>query len=160
MNMTLYEKLDSTTAAVICRGTLSEILEDGTIMVTPDTSADDSVPCDLLQSGATVAIDLRPGAQVLYVPVSDTCDRGCVLGIIGSYAPPTEAPTQDGNNESTALTIHRKEIEIIADSKLVLRCGEGAMTISADGTVIIKGARVLSRAKGTNKIKGAAVQIN
>jgi len=158
--MTLYEKLDSTTAASICRGVLSEILEDGTLMVSPETTAADPVPCDLLLSGATAALDLRPGAQVLYAPVSDTCERGCVLGVIGSYAPPRDISTQVGNNESTTLTIRRKEIEIIADSKLVLRCGEGALTITEDGTVIIKGARMLSRAKGTNKIKGAAVQIN
>ncbi len=51
---------------------------------------------------------------------------------------------------------------IIFDAKkeIVLRCGEGSVTIKTDGRIIIKGTNLLSRSKGLNRIRGAAVNIN
>jgi hypothetical protein len=51
---------------------------------------------------------------------------------------------------------------IIFDAKkeVVLRCGQGSVTIRADGKIVIKGTDLLSRSKGINKIKGATVRIN
>jgi hypothetical protein len=46
------------------------------------------------------------------------------------------------------------------DEEVVVRCGQGSLTIRADGTVIIRGCKLLSRSSGVNRIKGAAVLIN
>lgn len=47
-----------------------------------------------------------------------------------------------------------------ARKEIVLQCGKGSITLRADGKVVIKGTDLVSRSKGMNKIKGAAVRIN
>ena len=47
-----------------------------------------------------------------------------------------------------------------ADEEIVLRCGLGSLTIRANGHIVVKGTKVVSRASEVNKIRGASVQIN
>lgn len=49
---------------------------------------------------------------------------------------------------------------VVADREIELRCGEASITLTRAGKVLIKGEYVLTRAKGVNRIKGAAVSIN
>lgn len=58
------------------------------------------------------------------------------------------------------ITIDGERIIFDARKEIVLRCGEGSVKIRKDGKIIIKGTNLVSRAKATNKIKGAAVNIN
>jgi uncharacterized protein (DUF2345 family) len=53
-----------------------------------------------------------------------------------------------------------QRVVLSAEREIVLRCGEASITLTRAGKVIIKGAYILSRASGYNKIKGAAVDIN
>jgi hypothetical protein len=47
-----------------------------------------------------------------------------------------------------------------AQNEIVLRCGKSSLTLRKDGKVVVRGTEIVSRASRTNKIKGAAVQIN
>jgi len=58
-------------------------------------------------------------------------------------------PQIDG--EQLILTAHRE---------IVLQCGSASITLTRAGKVIIRGAYVVSRSSGANRIKGACVQIN
>lgn len=67
----------------------------------------------------------------------------------------------------TAPSLERPEIEIdgerivlTAERELVLRCGAASITLRRDGRVSIRGARLLSRSSGPNRIKGGSVQLN
>jgi hypothetical protein len=53
-----------------------------------------------------------------------------------------------------------ERIVLSGEKEIVLRCGKASIAMSADGTVVIKGARLLSAATGTHRIKGGSVQIN
>ena len=44
--------------------------------------------------------------------------------------------------------------------QIVLRCGEASITLTRAGKVLIRGAYVLSRSSGTNRIQGGSVEIN
>jgi hypothetical protein len=44
--------------------------------------------------------------------------------------------------------------------EVVLRCGECAIALRADGKIVLKGREIISRAFEANKIKGACVNIN
>lgn len=50
--------------------------------------------------------------------------------------------------------------EITAEREIVLRCGEASITLTRAGKVLIRGAYVLTRSSGTNRIQGGSVQIN
>jgi hypothetical protein len=47
-----------------------------------------------------------------------------------------------------------------AEDEIVLRCGEASITLRRNGRVVIRGAQVETRARGTNRIKGGSVKIN
>ena len=60
------------------------------------------------------------------------------------------------------VTVHseNERLVISAEREITLRCGEASLTLTRAGKVIIKGAYIVSRATGYNKIKGAIVDIN
>jgi len=58
------------------------------------------------------------------------------------------------------IVVDGKRIVFDAKKEIVLRCGKGSVTIQANGKIVIKGTDLISRSKGMNKIKGAAVRIN
>jgi hypothetical protein len=47
-----------------------------------------------------------------------------------------------------------------AREEILLRCGKSSILLRKDGKIIVKGTEIVSRASGTNKIRGAAVKIN
>lgn len=53
-----------------------------------------------------------------------------------------------------------ERVEIKADKEIVLRCGKASITLTRAGKVLIRGAFLLSRSWGVNRIKGGSVQIN
>lgn len=140
------------------RGVLREILEDGTLVVASGRFDPELIYCDFLITSQGERPTLEPGSLVLYIPPGDESSRGCVLGVIGKFM---SVDAQGEKKEETdVISIRKKNIEIVADSQLTIKCGQGALTITEDGTIVIRGARILSRSRGVNKIKGASVQIN
>lgn len=59
-----------------------------------------------------------------------------------------------------SLTLKAEELNFEGREQVVLRCGEASITLKADGQVLVKGSRLLSRASESNKIRGATVLIN
>ena len=53
-----------------------------------------------------------------------------------------------------------QKVVLSAEREIVLKCGEASITLTRAGKVVIKGTYVLSRSSGSNKIRGAAVEIN
>ena len=49
---------------------------------------------------------------------------------------------------------------LTAEREIVLKCGKASITLTRAGKVIIRGAYVLSRSSGVNRIVGGSVQIN
>ncbi|MDQ2695985.1 MAG: DUF6484 domain-containing protein [Pseudomonadota bacterium] len=49
---------------------------------------------------------------------------------------------------------------LTAEREIVLRCGKASITLTRDGKVLIRGAYLLSRSSGANRIRGGSVQIN
>jgi len=53
-----------------------------------------------------------------------------------------------------------RRLVVKARDKLVLRCGQASITLTRAGKVLIDGTYVSSRATGTNRVKGASIQLN
>jgi hypothetical protein len=61
---------------------------------------------------------------------------------------------------SWKIEVEGKRVVLSAADEIVLRCGKSSITLTRAGKVVIRGAYLLSRASGVNRIKGASVQIN
>ncbi len=59
-----------------------------------------------------------------------------------------------------AVDVQASTVNLQGQEELVLRCGEASIVLRANGEVLVKGTRVLSRALESNKIRGATVLIN
>ena len=53
-----------------------------------------------------------------------------------------------------------ERLEFNAEKEIVLRCGKASITLTKAGKIIIRGAYLLNRSSGVNRIKGGSVQIN
>jgi hypothetical protein len=53
-----------------------------------------------------------------------------------------------------------ERVVLTAKKEIVLRCGKASITLTRAGKVLIRGAYLLSRSSGVNRVKGGSVQIN
>jgi hypothetical protein len=73
-----------------------------------------------------------------------------------------------GNGETAPATaralpaaeVDGERIVFTAEQEIVLRCGQASITLTRAGKILIRGAYLLSRSSGVNRIKGGSVQIN
>ncbi len=56
--------------------------------------------------------------------------------------------------------IDGENITFNAKKEIVLKCGKASITLTRAGKVLIRGAYLLSRSSGCNRIKGGSVQLN
>ncbi|MCU7917464.1 MAG: hypothetical protein KZQ95_03795 [Candidatus Thiodiazotropha sp. (ex Epidulcina cf. delphinae)] len=77
--------------------------------------------------------------------------------IIGRIQHP--APVSESRLPATA-TLDGDRMVLSADKEIVLKCGKASITLTRTGKIILRGAYLLSRSSGVNRIKGGSVQIN
>jgi hypothetical protein len=80
--------------------------------------------------------------------------------VLGFLQPPVR---ENGTPEKLPPAEVEKDGERLvftAEKELVFRCGEASITLTRAGKVLIRGAYLLSRSTGVNRIKGGSVQIN
>jgi hypothetical protein len=71
---------------------------------------------------------------------------------------PSTVPEVPGAGE--VVRVNGRTLLLEGEQEIVLRCGQGTLILRADGQIILRGTRLVSRASETNKIRGASVQIN
>jgi hypothetical protein len=62
--------------------------------------------------------------------------------------------------KSDDVLIDGQRVTFDAREEIVLRCGKSSITLTKAGKILIRGAYLLSRSSGVNRIKGGSVQIN
>ena len=73
----------------------------------------------------------------------------------------TESPTIAlATGRPDDVMIDGKRVTFDAKEEIVLRCGKASITLTRAGKVLIRGAYLLNRSSGVNRVKGASVQIN
>jgi hypothetical protein len=81
--------------------------------------------------------------------------RPIVIGLL-QRALPRLAPAV----EPVSVARDGERLVLTAEKEIELRCGEASITLTRAGKVIIRGAYVLTRSSGVNRILGGSVQIN
>ncbi|RJR20300.1 MAG: hypothetical protein C4581_03595 [Nitrospiraceae bacterium] len=102
------------------------------------------------------------GQDVLLVFENSDPLRPIIIDTISSCNTGT-ARKEDINlkvDELSDIKIDGKKMTFDAGEQIVLKCGKASITLTKAGKVIIRGAYLLSRSSGVNRIKGGSVQIN
>ena len=63
-------------------------------------------------------------------------------------------------DEAENVFIDGRRFTFDAKEQIVLRCGKSSITLTRAGKVLIRGAYLLNRSSGVNRIKGGSIQIN
>jgi hypothetical protein len=98
------------------------------------------------------------------------CEEGDIAKpiIIGMIQPPLPTTHHSLLNndavrsqvQATGIELDGGKLVLRAEKEIVLHCGESSITLTRAGKVLIRGAYLLSRASGLNRIKGGSVHIN
>ena len=84
-------------------------------------------------------------------------DRPTIIGLI---EPAPRDAVDAVRDASEPLVLDAETILLDGRSEIVLRCGKASITLTRAGKVLIRGAYLLNRSSGVNRIKGGSVQIN
>lgn len=76
--------------------------------------------------------------------------------IIGLIRSASQSPSRAVPN----IKLDEDTLVLSANKQVVIQCGRSSITLTDAGKVIIRGAYLLSRSSGVNRIKGGSVQIN
>jgi hypothetical protein len=79
--------------------------------------------------------------------------------LIGPIQHPVKT-RDDADTDASSAEIDGERIVLAAKKEIVLKCGKASITLTKAGKVLIRGAYVLNRSSGVNRIKGGSVQIN
>lgn len=119
----------------------------------------DSEPLPALSTVKVSNADL--GRQVVLAFRDGNLNQPVILGFL------CHGEQGAGPNASSIASLSGQQIvvdgetmRVDAKQRIELRCGKASITLTADGNVMIRGAYVLTRATGTNRIRGGNVQIN
>jgi hypothetical protein len=94
------------------------------------------------------------GAAVVIALEHSDPRKPIILGVLQTEVAPAEPPVP------LEVSVNGKQIMLSAQEEIVLRCGKSSITLTRAGKVLIRGAYLLSRSSGVNRIKGGSVQIN
>ena len=106
---------------------------------------------------------LRPIiAGMLHPPPAPASAAAAEAATAAEAAAAAEAapPAQRSRKSSVQARVDGERVEFTARDEVVLRCGEASITLRRNGRIVIEGACVESRARGTHRIKGGHVLIN
>jgi len=130
------------------RGVLTGVIEEGEPLV--DFSSN-PVGCPLVASAAVPVQESDLGREAILLFEDGDVQRPILLALL--HHPQNKCNSVD-------LTIDGKRLVLSAEKELVLRCGDASITLTKTGKLILKGAYLLSRSSGPNRIQGASVQVN
>jgi hypothetical protein len=124
----------------------------------------DPVPARLTSSAREKLLRSSPSGREVLLWLEDP-DSGSPVIIDTIYEPGDEAtkvanPIGDKEPMDEAGITRKKRIVIDAEDEVVVCCGEASINLTRSGKIVIKGSYLVSRASGTNSIKGSSIRIN
>ena len=135
-------------------GTVAGFSESGLPLVTFSGNPE-SEPVPARHTCSITVSDL--GREAVLVFEGHDSRKPVILGLLqGSVA----LQQSEEQPEPLNVSLDGEQVNLTAKNEIVLRCGKASITLTRAGKIIIRGAYLLSRSSGVNRIKGGSVQIN
>ena len=148
----------------VCVGKIMKVDESKRVFVDFQGNAQGPVAarCTSSLKSRILSKAVSAGQEVLLVFENNDPELPIIIDTL--YSPLdeiTESPTIALDTESPKdIMIDGKRVTFDAKEEIVLRCGKASITLTRAGKVLIRGAYLLNRSSGVNRIKGGSVQIN
>lgn len=151
-------------------GRIVDFAEDGFILV--ETKEGSSlIRTHFLRTSREAPPSFHIGDRVLVAVDLDVAE-GYVLGAIAQYLNEQESGAAHQNGDANEIVdvvlprnarcvrVHASQIHLEAGDEIQIKCGDGTIMIDKRGKIVIRGNNIVSRARQSNKLKGASVAIN
>lgn len=110
---------------------------------------------NLLQARSIVPLsDGDSGREAILMFDGGEPTQPIIMGLV------QQSPPSQTESRHIAIEADDERVVITAQKEIVLQCGKASITMTRAGKVLIRGAYLLSRSSGVNRIKGGSVQIN
>jgi len=96
------------------------------------------------------------GYEVALMFVNGDPRQPLIIGILQ----PSPSATSNEIRPTMAAEVDGERLVFTAKEEIVLQCGQASLTLTKAGKVIIRGAYLLSRSTGVNRIQGGSIQLN
>jgi hypothetical protein len=103
-------------------------------------------------NAAALRETLVQGARVLLLPTPDDPELPILAGVVEARIPAQPA--------ARTCEVNGRKIHLTGDEEIRLTCGRSTIVLTRDGRVTVRGARIVTRAAETNRVKGGTVEIN
>ena len=150
-------------AGSFCVGQIVRITEDGKALVDyPGNPIGPLVARSVLSASPKPASDQKEAVPVMLVFENGDPLLPIIVGILHDtlFPPSSKDELTVSTKRPHDIILDGEKLIFDAKKEIVLRCGKGSITLTKDGTIVLKGAQLLSRASGANKIKGSTISIN
>jgi len=161
-----FNKLEKAESESSCVGQIVQITEQGEALVDYPGNPKGPVKARLVIDALSLPHNPADGSipVLLFFEKSDPA-LPIIVGIIREtlYPPPPPRPLEEVISpieRPRKVTIDDRKMVLDAKEEIVFRCGKSCVKLRKDGKIIVKGVQIVSRASGTNKIKGASIRIN
>lgn len=145
-------------------GEIVDLNNDGRIMVTCPAYSDGPIHAQLTSTVRDRIVHQKLQAPLKVLLVYENSRPECPIIIDTLHTTTAESTVVHSLDVEVglpqAVTVDGKRVTFNAHEEIVLRCGKASIILTSEGRVIIRGAHVMSRSTGPNKIKGGSVQIN
>lgn len=82
------------------------------------------------------------------------------MGLIENPSGAGRLQPESVQQDASAPEIRGDRLVFEGDREIVLRCGKSSITLTRAGKILLRGAYLLSRSSGVNRIKGGSIQLN
>lgn len=149
---------ESSTGSV-CIGRIIDITKSGQAIVTfAGSSVGQVIARSTLDASSYKDINELNGQNVLLIFENGDPSLPIIIGLVHNELYGTMSNNLD--IKSIEVVSDGERLVFEAKKELILRCGQGAITLYSNGKIVVKGTHLISRSSGVNKIKGATVNLN
>ena len=139
-------------------GTIVSVRDSGMVLIQYPGN-----PCGiLLEARSTVPVSAKDEArEVVLMFERGRADRPVIIGFLQQSAASfldELIPKHEGGPLN--VQVDDEIVTLKAKKQIIFECGKASITLTSAGKVLIRGAYLLSRSSGVNRIKGGSVQIN
>lgn len=142
----------------VLQGQVTAFNQEGSIAITGRDG--NNVNCFIATLHKSEIPEISVSDTVIYT-MDGNKEYGFILGVVCRYIPTTSKEvTVKPPEKLTDAIVDGQRIFFEAQKEIILKCGTGSIIMKKDGKIVIKGTNIITRARNTNKIKGATVTIN
>lgn len=103
----------------------------------------------------------QTGSEVALVFEDGVATHPVIVGVLQAWDANGGTKLKPVENAGPLEVKHSDDVLVLrAGREITLECGKASITLTSAGKLLLRGAYLLSRSSGVNRIKGGSVQIN